>query len=168
MGLSFLGIIGFLLISNIFKKNIQTNSIKIEEFGIELEFLDGYTKNKGDDGKWYVNFGPLNPSLSPIPTDELTHIYSMYTVKKRTTDEIIKELKKETPYGGTLLLDEPKIKKINKLDIVEWTEGGTCENRTMEIVGQEVNYIFSSLGCFTDQEFDFDYFEKTITTIKFL
>lgn len=147
--------------------NSKTNNLtRLDELGIEIEFFDGYKIIKGGaSGKTFVLFGPLGGSLDPAVAEGDSHIYNLSVVPKRTADEIVAQVNK---IDGGLVTVSPEIKNINNLTVVEWAVGGLCENREMEVVGPKNNCHFSSLGCQKDQKFDFDYFERTIQTIKFL
>jgi hypothetical protein len=148
----------------------QANNLtKIDELGIEAEFLEGYDITKSE-GKTIILFGPVSTAnFGPDPAQEMKpyHIYELQASPKLSSDEIIAGIKKNNP-AEELITVKPEVKSINNLTIVKWAEGGMCENRAIEVVGPKNNYIFSSLGCHQEQKFDFDYFEKTIKTIKFL
>lgn len=142
----------------------KSNLTRLVDLGIEVEFFDGYEISKSD-GKTIILFGPLGKELSPIPTDEESHIYNLSATEKSMPEKVIAQINKD---AGELITVKPELKMINDISVVEWAEGGYCENRMMEVIGPKKNYLLSSLGCHKDQEFDFDYFEKTVKTIKFL
>lgn len=135
---------------------------KLDELGIEVEFSEGYdiTKSEGEKGEMVILFGP---KLS----EEMGRIYELYKTPKQSSDEVIAEIKKNNPGEATIIV-KPEVENINNTTVVKWAEGGSCEVRIMEMVGPKNNYRFFSNGCGTEQKVDFDYFEKTIKTIKFL
>ena len=144
------------------KPGFQRNGKTITGNGIEAYFEDGiFSFNETE-----VVFSPKDRFIpeggeSQIGAPE--DVYILDVRDYRTAEAIIQEAN-ESP----LNTKKPIQKHINGLTIVEWADGGFCDNRNAEVIGKSYNYVFSSLGCHHNEQADFGSFEKVILTIKFI
>jgi hypothetical protein len=157
------------------KKEYSSNSVSQGDFGfhldpdgkrvkgngIEIYFEDGVEGISENDT---VTFNPKNKKTFEEkegvagPPD----YYNFWASDFQTADDVINEESQ-----SELNVKKPIKKKVNNLEVVEFSEGGYCENRYAVVVGEKYNYYFSSMGCYHDEATDFASFEKAIKTMKF-
>jgi len=136
------------------KSTVERKSIKIDSEDIILTFEDEFEVLDG-----LIKFGPKG-LIPESPTDKHYEMfyYQLELTDKRNADEIRQEVAEKDQRSISL---EPTEIEIGSLKGLKWAVGGMCEERIMELFGNENNLKFYSGGCHTlNKETDFEYFES--------
>ncbi len=136
------------------KSTVEPKSIRLDSEDIVLTFEDEFEVLDG-----LIKFGP-KVLIPESPTDKTYEefYYRLELTDKRNADEIRQEVAEKDQRSVSL---EPTEIEIGSLEGLKWAVGGMCEERIMELFGNENNLKFYSGGCHTlNKEMDFEYFES--------
>ncbi len=138
----------------------DTSELLIEKDGALYIVPEDLTLELEDGFEIYSNtivlFGPMAPSFGPIASDDV-YAYQIELLEPRTLEDIEEALDFTTKGPGT--------RQIADYQVVEWSAGGFCDSRYLEIIGNQKNIQLGSSGCAFSEEGDYAYFENVIQSI---
>ena len=139
-----------------FYLNKNTSVAVIPEYGIEINFFDWYSQWIDQNQEKYFLFWPNYKDK-----EKMFMKYDFRFNEVKSKDQIMEDAKQ-----SETLTYWPVYEKINNFDTVSWWDGGMCDYRTMVVFWGNVNYYLTSIWCWTDREYDFEYFKKIVSNIK--
>lgn len=135
-----------------------------EKWGSTAEHFPPYVNHQPTESfpYGYVLFGPPISNFNPDPTlCNPGRSYELTFLPARTANQTVRIVEGR----GNEVVPNTTVRTINGLTVVEYTDAGLCSYPTMEVIGTDYNYSFTT-GCGTDEEGEWTYLEEIIKTVE--
>lgn len=135
-----------------------------EKWGSPAEHFPPYTAHQPDESfpYGYVVFGPPIANFGPNPTlCNPGRSYELTFFPARTSAQAVRTIEGR----GNEVVPNTTVRTINGLTVVQYTDAGLCSYPTMEVIGTEFNYSFTT-GCGTDTEGEWKYLEEIVKSVE--
>ncbi len=135
------------------------------KWGTAEAVLPAFVEHAATDSEsqGYVLFGPPMPAgLEGLVTDcDVTQSYSLSFLPSRSPQTIVRTIEER----GMEVVPNTTVRTINGLTVVQYVDAGLCSFPTLEVLGTEYNYSFTT-NCGAGEEEAIAYLENIVKSIQ--